>query len=1525
MKKIIALLCLICTTLLNGQGLSVDTQTYSVPQLVNDVLINSPCVNAQNITWRTGTNFGSANGIGYFANTNPAFPMQSGVILSTGNVQQAAGPNTSTQSGGNSNWTGDSSLEATLAAAGIQMNSTNATVLEFDFTPISSNFDFDFLFASEEYGNYQCQFSDAFAFLLTNTATGVTTNLAIVPGTTDPISVLTIRDFLYNSTCQSVNSQFFGSYNGGSNAASSATNFNGQTVVMSASTMLTPNVMYHIKLVIADRNDFESDSAIFISSGSFNIGQEVLGNDLTVSDSTAICEGQTTVINSQLSSATYTFQWKKDGQILAGETASTLIVSQLGNYELVYTNFILNCEPISDFILVEFYPEFITPDPRNLHKCNTGQSTYVFDLSQNTAITTAGLDPQTTVSYHATLSQAQNNSNSLPLQYTSSGNQTIYIRINNPSTGCFVVKTFLLQLVAPPTATMPANFVVCSNSSNSTVGTFSVSSLNSEILNGQNINLYTIAYYPTLADANSATNGISGNYNSTGETIYAVVSLTDDSSCNATTTVNLSVIPTPVVDQLDRVITCNSYTLQPLNNGNYFSGANGSGTPLFAGDIITESQTVYIFTQTTGTPSCPSESSFEIIIIVPQDIPDYTDDYCDQFTVPTTIFGGFYSQAGGTGNSIPFGTVLTTSQTIFFYYVSAVDPSCIIDIPSNIQIVASQTVPTFSNQFDCSGYILPNLSFGNYYTGPNGTGTILSEGTTITNSQTIYIYGQIANCSSESVFRVVIGLDFPTDVTECAQFVLPTLDVGNYYSQPMGMGAIIPAGTLITTSQTIYVYVATATQPNCTDNYSFNVTITLPEIQVPINNTACSNYILPSLSQGNYFTETNGTGTALAVGTAITSSQTIYIYLDNNAGCTAEKPFSIIVNQPPVIDSRSEIDACHSYILTNLSNGNYYTGVNGTGTLYPGGTVLTNSQLIYIYDTNNNCAAETSFQLNIFTISAQQLNNLSVCDSYILPNLLPNNKYYTVTGGRNGQGVELFPGAVISVTQTIYIFIESGQRINCTDESSFTVTVIPTPIVDTVFDVQACNSYILPVLTTGNYYTQSGGNGAMLAQGSSISTNQTVYVYAETGTNPNCFDEKSFEITIYKVDVLPDVTTCENYTLPVLSVGNYYNGSNGSGGILNSGTSITASQTVYIFGMSNFTGGCTDESQFQITIIPRPVAYAIPLANRTFCDSDTLNDGITNVNLNNFDTLILGNQTGNNFSVTYFLNNNDALSNLNPIQNTTTNVVFARVSNNLANSCYAILPISIIVNKLPEPKPKDGIVCINSVTNILLNPYIITSELSANNHSFIWTDAAGLVIGNSSSYTAMLPGSYTVIATNTSTGCVSLPVTVVVNQSEPAEVSYVVNDDFGTNQSITITANGLGGVYEYQLDNGSFQDSPIFYNVISGMHTITVNDKNGCEPTIIEIIVLNYPPFFTPNGDGANDTWNIKDLFNQKDALIEIYDRYGKVLKQIRPSSSGWNGMYNNNMMPADDYWFTVHYSYNNEQREFKSHFALKR
>ena len=253
--------------------LTTSTSTYTPEQLVTNVLINNPCISVTNVTSSTGTNFGSTNGIGYFTNTNPTFPLSSGIVLSTGNVNNVPGPNNSVLSDGSPNWTGDSQLESIiLAGTGNTMQSFNATKLEFDFTSLNEFMSFNFLFASDEYGTYQCAYADAFAFLLTDLTTGVTTNLAVVPGTTTPVSVVTIRDLINNTSCPSVNSGFFGTYFAGANAYASATNFNGQTVEMSASSAIISNHPYHIKLVIADRGDSIYDSAVFIKAGSFTSG-----------------------------------------------------------------------------------------------------------------------------------------------------------------------------------------------------------------------------------------------------------------------------------------------------------------------------------------------------------------------------------------------------------------------------------------------------------------------------------------------------------------------------------------------------------------------------------------------------------------------------------------------------------------------------------------------------------------------------------------------------------------------------------------------------------------------------------------------------------------------------------------------------------------------------------------------------------------------------------------------------------------------------------------------------------------------------------------------------------------------------------------------------------------------------------------------------------------------------------------------------------------------------------------------------
>lgn len=154
-----------------------------------------------------------------------------------------------------------------------------------------------------------------------------------------------------------------------------------------------------------------------------------------------------------------------------------------------------------------------------------------------------------------------------------------------------------------------------------------------------------------------------------------------------------------------------------------------------------------------------------------------------------------------------------------------------------------------------------------------------------------------------------------------------------------------------------------------------------------------------------------------------------------------------------------------------------------------------------------------------------------------------------------------------------------------------------------------------------------------------------------------------------------------------------------------------------------------------------------------------------------------------------------------------------------------------------------------------------------------------------------------------------------------------VTEAFSKNQKITIAPIAAGNDYLYRLDDGSFQKSPVFENVSAGYHSVTVFDVAGCKNTITKnnILVIDYPKFFTPNSDGYNDIWNIFPLKNQSSSKIIIFDRYGKLLKEISPKGMGWDGTYNGQLLPATDYWFTVEYEEQGIIKKFKSHFSLKR
>ena len=452
-----------CQQISEGQYVSVDQSAYTVEQLVEDVLINSSCAEISNILYSTGTNYGSSNGIGYFSGNNSTFPFAEGLILSTGDALLAEGPETFVQNDFNNpseiSWPGDQDL---INAVPNHVNSNDATFIQFDFTPRASAISFNFIFASEEYGQYQCDYTDAFAFLLTNNQTGLTTNLALVPGSADPISVFSVRNNAFNSSCPSANEEFFASYYGvgGLNPLDSPINFIGYTVSMEAQSQVIPNSSYSIKLVIADSQDSYLNAAVFLEAGSFDLGGN-LGDDITIQSGNALCNGGAITLDSQSPEANHI--WYYNGVEITSESSSTIDITQEGTYsvDIIYG---ADCSA-SDSILIEYKPLPQIYNSIDLVNCDSAAS--IFDLTENDTLILGSQNPnEFNISYHLSIQDAENDLNpiinNLTNFPTSDPNTTIYIRVEDAITEtCFVTESFNLIKSGPAAPTGDTEQTFC--------------------------------------------------------------------------------------------------------------------------------------------------------------------------------------------------------------------------------------------------------------------------------------------------------------------------------------------------------------------------------------------------------------------------------------------------------------------------------------------------------------------------------------------------------------------------------------------------------------------------------------------------------------------------------------------------------------------------------------------------------------------------------------------------------------------------------------------------------------------------------------------------------------------------------------------------------------------------------------------------------------------------------------------------------------------------------------------------------
>ena len=327
---------------ISAQFITVDNTTYTPQQLVADKFIgtqNLSCVSISNVTV-SGGNLGAGNSsYGYFNKGTSNLGMNEGIILSTGNILAAPGPKTKpVQSATASGWTGDLDL---ADATGLPMSElSNATFLEFDFkSTLSKKISFRYMFLSEEYypGNYN--YSDAFAFLIKKkVSTDPYQNIAVVPGTGDPVSVTTIND----RDNPKYFDGFIGFYSQQNGSNDSATNFNGQTKILTAVAEIDPGEEYHIKLVIADegRNaNSQYDSAVFLEAGSFT-GNIDLIPAIETDDSAIICNGSNVTIQpknpaSDINDSGAEYYWYKDNVSLGLPLNQTSYTTNVpGDYRL---------------------------------------------------------------------------------------------------------------------------------------------------------------------------------------------------------------------------------------------------------------------------------------------------------------------------------------------------------------------------------------------------------------------------------------------------------------------------------------------------------------------------------------------------------------------------------------------------------------------------------------------------------------------------------------------------------------------------------------------------------------------------------------------------------------------------------------------------------------------------------------------------------------------------------------------------------------------------------------------------------------------------------------------------------------------------------------------------------------------------------------------------------------------------------------------------------------------------------------
>jgi gliding motility-associated-like protein len=1243
---------------------------------------------------------------------------------------------------------------------------------------------------------------------------------------------------------------------------------------------------------------------------------------MTVNNPT-VCQGNpATVFATAATAANYSYVWTVPSGASNPGNVPSFTTTTPGVYSVVATNTVTGCVGASASGTATFItaPSYSVPTLYELCDDNNDGVSCAFVL--NTKDTEISTQAGIVITYHLTPTDAQTGANPIPKNtpYCNITNpQTIYPRIFNPAAPtCASTTSFQLMVNPKPSATLPSAYHICDDNTDG-IQVFNLSGVVTPQVLGTTLPAanYTVTYYTSLANAQagapvinpasafvsaSTTIWIRVQNNATGCYSILTMSLVVDSLpqlpspnffpqyelCETVAPVCIETfdlttkIPSILQGQLGMQVLFYPSLAEAISNTNVIAN------PSAYDNAIPCAQTLGIRI-TNSITGCYVISTMDLVVNPkPQPIPP---------TGPYTVCGTDQSGLSCvdlTTNLTP--NILFQSPGVYTisYHLTAADATnnlnavnaswyCMINAFSQFLWVRAENPNTHCFEVmqielnvDPAPIMPPNLT-------------------------------AIANCDTDSNTQdgcTTFNLETQTPIILAVQVTPATNYTVSYYTT-QASASVTPAGLSIfnTTSYTacgtttIWVRVENKTT-HCFSVGSFQLQVNTPIVLTTPTLYSLCDYAQPTSPANDQYAIFDMLGFVGAV-----PGHTLEFYLDAN--------HTQLISNPSAYQNSTNAAQTVFIVATNNTTGckSYRTLTIQVLPIPTPRTDLTSLPLVKCDDVNPN----DGYEIFDLTVNANYIMN---GDVNVTLHYFPS-----YTDAVNNTSEILTPTAA-NVHQNVWIRVESMYNIDtqsppqhCYVLVEQPIKVNPLPLIVPGVVYQECDDD-----TDGHTVFHLNSQASILLNGNALPlTNYTLAFYLDTAlTQP-----------------IPSTFTNTNTT------GN--------------------TQIIYVVATNTVTGCKSPVSQFTIMVNPKPILN-IPPDYATCDDEANDNDGYYLYPLDVLIPGILGaTQTLADYDVMFYDTQYNpqatppllptAITNLTNYQ-AYTHTVWVVVKNKVTG-CERIATFNIIVEQKPQPKIEaiTNVICVDYNTHQVVRDLVLTATNTTPylntipTYTYQWYDAAGVAIpgATGATYTVSSPfadntsTNFTVSMTSTSPqGCTdgSAPFTVLQSgQAVPlpsGSQGYTITNAFSANQTITVNITGYGN-YQYSLDDGPRQDSNVFENVGLGEHYVTVWDTTAgiaysCDPLVIsQIATIDYPHYFTPNGDGIHDNWNIHGLENDFTAKIYIFDRYGKLIKQISPQGQGWDGTYNGIALPSTDYWFTVDYTEAAAYKQFKAHFSLKR